>query len=259
DLDLDGIGDACDTCTDTDGDGFGNPGFPASVCGIDVFPDDPENDADADGLGANQDNCPLDNNPSQTDSDQDGRGDACDPCPLDPDDDIDGDGICAGDCEVTVVDLIEFASPNEMVLAQFGTSMKYLANATAPGIGNTWTEEFFDDSGWTTATYGVGYEATSGAENLISTSVPVGTLSVYTRTTFDVADVNDVLDVWIGADYDDGWIAYINGTEMYRSPEMPGGVPTWDADPSSHESSNGLVPDYGELIEITSQAKAVIH
>jgi len=259
DADGDGIGDACDPCTDTDGDNRADPGFPASICGLDPFPDDPENDADADGFGVLQDNCPLDNNPDQTDSDQDGGGDACDPCPLDPNDDIDNDGICAGDCEITIIDLIEFASPNETILVEFGTSMKYLANSTDPGIGETWKDEAFDDSGWTLGTYGVGYEALSGAENLLSTNVQVGALSVYTRATFDVIDVNDVLNVWIGAEYDDGWIAYINGTEVYRSLEMPLVVPVWDADPSSHESSNGLVPDYGDLIEITTLAKAMIH
>ena len=31
DSDHDGLGDTCDPCTDTDGDGFGNPGLPASV------------------------------------------------------------------------------------------------------------------------------------------------------------------------------------------------------------------------------------
>jgi len=35
DTDLDGMGDSCDLCTDTDGDGFGNPGFPANTCPLD--------------------------------------------------------------------------------------------------------------------------------------------------------------------------------------------------------------------------------
>ncbi len=58
DTDLDGIGDPCDNCTDTDGDGFGNPGFAANTC-----PDD---------------NCPYTFNPSQADADSNGVGDACD-------------------------------------------------------------------------------------------------------------------------------------------------------------------------------------
>jgi len=35
DLDGDGPGDACDTCTDSDEDGFGDPGFSANECDID--------------------------------------------------------------------------------------------------------------------------------------------------------------------------------------------------------------------------------
>ena len=38
DYDGDGIGDSCDVCTDTDGDGYGDPGFPANTCDPDNCP-----------------------------------------------------------------------------------------------------------------------------------------------------------------------------------------------------------------------------
>src|SRR6185436_3559480 len=38
DTDADGVGDACDPCTDTDEDGSGNPGFRANVCPTDDCP-----------------------------------------------------------------------------------------------------------------------------------------------------------------------------------------------------------------------------
>jgi hypothetical protein len=251
DADGDGVGDACDGCTDTDGDEFGDAGFPNS-CPPDSFPSDPENDADADGLGVDEDNCPLDFNPTQSDEDEDGLGEACDSCPLDPLNDIDGDGICSGTCTETSIDLVAFAAPNETVLVEFGSAMKYLANSADPGLGANWFDQAFDDSMWTGGSFGVGYEALTGAENLLSTTVPVGTLSVYTRATFEIVDTGAINDMFIGGDYDDGWIAYINGVEVYRSQEMPAGVPTWDANPASHEASNGLTPDYGDLIDISS-------
>ncbi len=67
DYDGDGIGDDCDICTDTDGDGYGNPGFPENTCDLD--------------------NCPLVYNPDQEDIDGDDAGDSCDVCPNHPEDD----------------------------------------------------------------------------------------------------------------------------------------------------------------------------
>ncbi len=88
DSDFDGVGDLCDPCTDTDGDLFGNPGFPGG-CPLDFCPfmAGPNGDGDGDGRGDICDNCIAIPNPDQTDSDFDGFGDACDTCT-----DIDGDG-----------------------------------------------------------------------------------------------------------------------------------------------------------------------
>jgi hypothetical protein len=69
DYDNDGIGDLCDTCTDADGDGYGDPGFPVNLCGTD--------------------NCPDTANADQTDTDGDGIGDAC--CCVDERGNVDGD------------------------------------------------------------------------------------------------------------------------------------------------------------------------
>jgi M6 family metalloprotease-like protein len=83
DSDNDGIGDSCDVCTDTDGDGYGNPGFPKNQCATDNCPSvsNPDQaDSDGDGLGNLCDNCPNTGNPSQIDSDSDGLGDECDNC-----------------------------------------------------------------------------------------------------------------------------------------------------------------------------------
>lgn len=76
DSDLDGTFDSSDTCTDTDDDGFGNPGFTSNSCP--------------------PDNCQEVFNPDQADSDEDGLGDACDTCPDFVNDDTDADGVCDG-------------------------------------------------------------------------------------------------------------------------------------------------------------------
>jgi len=68
DLDQDGLGDACDPCPRSNGDGC-TPPKPF--------------DADGDGKDSWLDNCPSDTNVDQADGDGDGHGDACDSCPKD--------------------------------------------------------------------------------------------------------------------------------------------------------------------------------
>jgi hypothetical protein len=139
------------------------------------------------------------------------------------------------------------------------SNMVYLANSTDPGLGLTWTQESFVDSSWAGGSYGVGYELSGGAENLIQTTVPSDTVSVYTRARFTITDVLTVQNLFLGADYDDAVVAWINGVEIYRSPEMPAGAPTWDSNPLSHESSNNVRPNYNPLIDVTTPARPVLH
>jgi hypothetical protein len=74
DTDGDGLNDALDPCTDSDEDGFGDPGHAANTCAVD--------------------NCPEISNPDQANRDGDRRGDACDSCPGSISGDSDGDGVC---------------------------------------------------------------------------------------------------------------------------------------------------------------------
>jgi len=312
DTDSDGTGDACDSCTDTDDDGFGNPGFPQNSCADDNCPqtfNDDQADADGDGLGdvcdpcptdpdsdgddlcGAQDNCPLVHNPDQADSDNDGLGDACDPCtdtdgdgagdpgypantcdedncpqianPRQGDSDADGIGDACDAC-VHNGDPACQACPDapttdpdgdgicdvDVVVVAAGSSMRFLANSTDPELGLSWTAAGFDAASWGFGNYGVGYETGSGAQELIDTAVPAGTFSVYTRAGFDVANRGEVVRLLLGADFDDGYVAWINGTEVYRSPQMPGGLPAWNTDVAPHESSNGSAPDYGTLVDL---------
>ncbi|MCU0224991.1 MAG: FG-GAP-like repeat-containing protein [Acidobacteria bacterium] len=158
DFDHDGAGDLCDLCTDTDGDGYGNPGFPRSICPGDNCPDVPSadrtdtdrdgsgdvcddcTDQDLDGFGmppAQLQTCQLDNcyrayNPGQEDADTDGSGDVCDKC---TDTDSDGWGTpgfpvntCAEDCR-----------PDDNTIWSAPTPIDSLMLTRAPTGNLTWS------------------------------------------------------------------------------------------------------------------------
>jgi len=249
DGDGDGTGDACDNCPSTynvgqeddDGDGIGN------VCDGCLI--DPDDDLDTDGLCADADNCPLVYNPLQEDADLDGVGDLCDPCPNDAD--LDFDLVCNDDTVLVEVEtptetvLLQAADVSQIVFVEAGSPMRFVQNLTDPGIGMTWTEETFDDATWIPGVYTVGYETgVTGARDLIDTTVSDDSYSVFTRTTFNVVDVTAVNTLSLGADYDDGYVAWINGVEVFRSAEVPTGPLDWSTNVISHESSNGDSPEY---------------
>ncbi len=143
------------------------------------------------------------------------------------------------------------------VLVELGSTMTYLDNQTDPGIGLGWTAEDFADPGmlFQPGTYGVGYNAGS----LVQTTVPAGTSSVYTRAEFTISDVTSVQTLFLGAEYDDGYVAWINGALVYCSPQMPVCDPNWDTRAGSHESSNMTPPNYGPLQNISAPGIPVLH
>jgi len=143
------------------------------------------------------------------------------------------------------------AAAQESVYVEWRSPTRYLANATDPGIGMTWTTAGFDDSTWTGGIHAVGFETAAGAENLIKTPVPAGASSIYTRSVFEVPAVAAVQELHLGLDWDDGVVAWINGVEVYRSPQLPVGPLTWDSLPGAHESSDAGDPDYGALEDIS--------
>lgn len=113
-------------------------------------------------------------------------------------------------------------------------------------IGDTeppadWTSVDFDENTWTAAQGPFGY-----GDGDDVTEVPEGTISFYYRTSFDVADASLLDSAILSMDYDDGFIAYLNGTEIARSFNMPPGPADYTTVPTiDHEALlySGGVPD----------------
>jgi len=92
----------------------------------------------------------------------------------------------------------------------------------------------FDDSDWEDGIAGVGYGDTDD-----NTTVAGGIWSIYTRYYFQVPDANAVQDLTFYVDYDDGYVAWLNGEEIWRSGGMAGKgePPKWNGGSGGHGSS----------------------
>ena len=103
-------------------------------------------------------------------------------------------------------------------------------NTTLPAFvtasGTTWKNEIFDDSTWTTVQTHTGFG--DDDENQTFTNVDYDTVAANTQTgpvtlfrnTFTIADVAALASVTGEVKSDDGAVVYINGTEIFRSPNV---------------------------------------
>ncbi len=93
---------------------------------------------------------------------------------------------------------------------QMGDSCKYFVPSAE--LGSQWTTKDYDDSAWLWGKSGFGY-----GDSDDNTLLPQGTRSVYMRKEFTVVNPSDIACLYLDMDYDDGFVAYLNGTEVARN------------------------------------------
>ena len=116
-------------------------------------------------------------------------------------------------------------------IIDMGYTWKYLVPTSEPAA--TWKTSGFNDTSWKSGPSGFGF-----GDNDDNTILPNGTVSVFIRTTFNLADVDKIGALWLHMDYDDGFVAYLNGTEIARAGLGAPGTPvTYKTSPYSHEAT----------------------
>lgn len=91
-----------------------------------------------------------------------------------------------------------------------GELVKYMIPDSEPSPN--WKTINYDDDSWEEGPTGIGYGDDDDA-----TVIPEGTNSVYIRASFNMSYLNELLYFIFDIDYDDGFVAYINGTEVARA------------------------------------------
>jgi len=126
-----------------------------------------------------------------------------------------------------------FAAPGSYT--QFNDAFKLIGDTNAGGLQ--------------VQTTGVG----AGMTDIESEMKDVGS-SAYTRLSFDIESANDVVELLLSVQYDDGYVAYLNGTEIARA-NAPDNV-AWDSTATAaRELSETLSV---EEIDITQRAGLLI-
>ncbi|NLF40195.1 lamin tail domain-containing protein, partial [bacterium] len=90
---------------------------------------------------------------------------------------------------------------------------------TSGTLGLTWTARTFNDASWRTGTTSAGYDAKSAEPNLkafigvdFRTSMYNIAPTCYMRVPFTAPDLSEAQSVVLKMWYDDGFVAYLNGT-----------------------------------------------
>jgi len=87
-----------------------------------------------------------------------------------------------------------------------GDTWKYLVPTAEPSA--SWRNASFADTNWNTGASGFGM-----GDNDDATTVTVGK-SIFLRKKFNIANVATVKQLLLHMDYDDGFVAYINGDDI---------------------------------------------
>ncbi|MFQ3212715.1 MAG: hypothetical protein ACI9XJ_001855 [Marivirga sp.] len=106
-------------------------------------------------------------------------------------------------------------------------------------LSTDWHTLTFDDSVWDLGASSIGY---GDNDDL---TVIAATASVYLRKTFTITDLSAIEELLFHMDYDDGFVAYLNGVEVARA-FMTGNPPAFDQlSDDFHEALlyQGIVPE----------------
>lgn len=110
-------------------------------------------------------------------------------------------------------------------IINWGDEWKYLLGSA--NIPANWNTINYDDSGWLTGASGFGFGDGDDA------TVTASTISIFVRNVFTIDSLNNISKALLHVDYDDGFVAYVNGVEIARANIGVPGIPASYNQPAS--------------------------
>jgi len=89
-----------------------------------------------------------------------------------------------------------------------------LKGSDASTISTNWITDEFDDSDWTSGNAPFRY--TDGTGGIVLSDMQNNYSTLYLRTTFNATNTQNIKEVQISVNYDDGFVIWMNGSEVLR-------------------------------------------
>src|SRR5262249_17510551 len=147
---------------------------------------------------------------------------------------LDGDGEYLGlvmPDGVTVACEYSPTFPKQASDVSYGLAMNVVSNSLvasgasghflipAGDLGVAWTQVGYEDSAWLSGGTGSGYDTGTNYASLIRTDLRAAMLGVnasaYARIPFTITDPSAVNQLRLRMLYDDGFVAYLNGQQIF--------------------------------------------
>jgi hypothetical protein len=101
------------------------------------------------------------------------------------------------------------------------SSWRYIVPTASTSMN--WIQPSFNASAWSFGNGGFGFA--DGDDN---TTIPTSSISVFVRKEFSISDLSVIKKVILNMDYDDAFVAYVNGIEIARNGITSTGQPVYN-------------------------------
>ena len=144
-----------------------------------------------------------------------------------------------------------FETAASIILVHSGANAKWHVPS---GPVTDWNQPGFDDSTWSSGTTGIGYDNPGNGDYLphigpgddLRSAMRLLNPSVYIRIPFEVTKPAGIADFVLSAQWEDGFVAFLNGIEIHR--ERAPVPPAWNSrcSPASGRAPETLVVEFSD-------------
>jgi hypothetical protein len=141
---------------------------------------------------------------------------------------------------------------------EVGDDWRYLKGTSEASTPiDAWRQQGFDDSGWLVGPSGFGYG--DGDDATLLDDMQGNYVSLFIRKTFTVTDPSALTQLTLEIDHDDGFVGYLNGTEVARR-QMgnPGDSVYYDSLADPHEAGTAETIDLSSYLGLLQTGTNVL-